>query len=179
MFKITLPCSGKVTDEVDVQILINILGYVDDSQDSSSLSSSSILDEQQQQQADQFQAQLASAESMMQSDQASEQSGKRLVSHTLAIKRKKICTVNPVPVQHRVSTLAKSQPPTPVPHTMDWSTQAPPQQVSVFVCVQTLKINNLSLSLIKSITIILCCLSHWKKHEKEETLLNSLFVELN
>lgn len=134
MFKITLPCSGKVTDEVDVQILINILGFVDDSQDSSS-PSSSILDQQQQQQADQLQAQLASAESMMQSDQASEQSGKRLVSHTLAIKRKKICTVHPVPVQARVPPLAKSQPPTSVPHTMDWSTQTPPAQVSVFVCV--------------------------------------------
>lgn len=144
VFKITLPCSGKVTDEVDVQVLINILGSVDDSPDasssspSSSSSSSSLNSDQSQ--LDVSPSQIAPADTM-QSDQASDQQPaadkQHLVSHTLAIKRKKICTVHPVPVQPRVHQQpTKNQPPPETPNNKwpyaDWSTTSPsPAQVSV------------------------------------------------
>lgn len=144
VFKITLPCSGKVTDEVDVQVLINILGAIDDSQDlppssssssSSSPSPSSLNSDQGQ--LDVSPSQMASADAM-QSDQASDQqataSNQHIVSYTLAIKRKKICTVHPVPVQPRVHQPSKNQqlPSESVNKwsNVDWPTQSP-TQVSV------------------------------------------------
>lgn len=54
VFKITLPCSGRLSDEVDVQVLINITGLVEPSDALSGRA--------------------------------------RFVSHTLAVRRKKICT---------------------------------------------------------------------------------------
>ena len=122
MFKITLPCSGKVTDETDVQVLINVSGQV-------------LVDEEPQQAAGLFselQDELPAAAAPRASSQAvgaaapadnsTTPSGStgtttqepqaatgamqadepqprrtKFVSHTLAIKRKKICTMHPVP----------------------------------------------------------------------------------
>lgn len=70
VFKITLPCSGRVTDEVDVQVLINISGQP---------------------------AELDALEL------ADEPTSERLISYTLAIKRKKICTSQPIQVQPRTA----------------------------------------------------------------------------
>lgn len=147
MFKITLPCSGKLTDEVDVQVLINIAGLVPLSSDAAAneytdgtaaLDSTAAGTPTQEQQADYQLARAVHAQQnellnqaggnlslggssssttsgttsppagsqqgdQMQADEAAGSAGKmrapmRHVSHTIAIKRKKICTMHPVPV---------------------------------------------------------------------------------
>ena len=201
VFKITLPCSGKVTDEVDVQVLINILGWLPpadefdlagarlggassvgrDSDEGAAVEQSGrdfggSADEHQvaralaaansagpslgggggtadgapqpssngsaqaQQQDQQMQADEASAGSPAAASAAAAAAGgapqMRLVSHTLAIKRKKICTMHPVHVQPMARTTGAEllRPPTqpilnaqlasPAPP----AAQAPPQQ---------------------------------------------------
>lgn len=103
VFKITLPCSGKVTDEVDVQVLINILGQVEED---SSLGVASSGNAEQHAPAPLEQAGRVS--------EAPETSS-RLVSHTLAIKRKKICTIHPMPVHPRPPTQPVLPAATPTP----------------------------------------------------------------
>lgn len=98
MFKITLPCSGSVTDEVDVQVLINITGYVEAEPD---LLATSAAEQPLSGSAGEQSTNLSSQSDQMQSDQAATDSGAqklRLVTHSLAIKRKKICTQHPVQV---------------------------------------------------------------------------------
>lgn len=92
MFKITLPCSGKVTGEVDVQVLIKITGFVpaDELEEAAYLEpASEVLAANS--------SGLAEA-NLMQSDEPPSNERLRLVDHTLAIKRMKICTMHPVPV---------------------------------------------------------------------------------
>lgn len=137
VFKITLPCSGKRTDEVDVQVLINISGMVPVETNNNDMISGdqegTVSPAQDQLNADMQLAsmtmarqQLATAQQMatgdininstdgMQSDEAV-QPMMRLVSHTLVIKRKKICTMHPVPIQPTPKVWPANQPTTRVP----------------------------------------------------------------
>lgn len=131
VFKITLPCSGRLTDEVDVQVLINIMGLVPVASASNgqlvdgdlygaggesavaTQQASAELARAVQQQTELLTAAQANSSTgqngaeQMQADEANGRLGgvqpkqpqMRMVSHTIAIKRKKICTQHPVPVQ--------------------------------------------------------------------------------
>lgn len=106
VFKITLPCSGKVNDELDVQVLINITGQIEQ-QDSSADLESDLLDAANAQ-IDSASSSSSTQVESMQSDQAVRW---RQVSHTLTIKRKKICTAHPLPVQARpAQSIVQHQP---------------------------------------------------------------------
>jgi hypothetical protein len=203
VFKITLPCSGKITDEVDVQVLINIMGLVpvssgpagqlqQDSQDAeedadglgqsaaAGEASSSVSDYQlaravQQQSellaaggqagspptsaggpansstansgADQMQAdqQQAAGEPALGATGAAavgqtkrlaagqqglmQQPPMRMVSHTLAIKRKKICTMHPVPVQPAHPRHPEIRPPNQPPQLIGSVPPPPPPPI--------------------------------------------------
>ena len=170
VFKITLPCSGKITDEVDVQVLINIMGLVPVAEERSSDNGSASGDQvgadqldqvEQQQQQEQIasdyqlaraiqqqqnelmaannyinnnnsggnQSALGTDQPLMQADESKDGSVQatqmnkrqrpqmRMVSHTLAIKRKKICTMHPVPVQPVASRQPEIRPPNQAPST--------------------------------------------------------------
>lgn len=126
VFKITLPCSGKVTDETDVQVLINISGLVP-ADEFGQAAGEEPLGGQDQLVAEQV-AQLARAEQQSASGANSTNVAElaasgmladeaelvrptlRPVAHTLAIKRKKICTVAPLPVHGRAIVRPSTQP---------------------------------------------------------------------
>lgn len=167
VFRITLPCSGKFTSEVDVEVFINISGFVPvdeappslaanfspgaaSDEDSAEAGSAADMDAEASAVAAsavaatpggagdgdesggrEISASGGSAADQMQSDQAQDstvaaaasekQPQLRQVSHTLAIKRKKICTMQPVlvhpnihpatqPTQKPILAPAQSQP---------------------------------------------------------------------
>lgn len=86
VFKITLPCSGKLSAEVDVQVLIQLSCL---QPDLSSQAANNLQDGQQQ--AD-------SNNSLNGLDQQQQATTFRTFSHTLAVRRKKICTQQAQPV---------------------------------------------------------------------------------
>lgn len=94
-----------MTDEVDVQVLINITGYV------------SAADEELSGVQQPELGNATSADALMQADGGVLVDKMRLVSHTLAIKRKKICTQNPISVQAMGQTPPNTAAPAPrLPH---------------------------------------------------------------
>lgn len=127
MFKITLPCSGSVTDEVDVQVLINITGYVEAEPD---LVATSAGEPASGPANGEQSSNLSSQGDQMQSDQATDSQKLRLVTHTLAIKRKKICTQHPVQVDQ------PARRPIRIDH---WPPLAPPGHTSASTLAPTLR----------------------------------------
>lgn len=237
MFRVTLPCSGKFTDEVDVSVIINITGFVpvdesivgaadslpigsssaddedeleqnpaaaaaasaaaaagepavrtaattggEDASTSTVASSSSSLSTQSQPSsagnssaatttaAAGTDEASASSRNLMQSDQEDSSSSAHLqptrivlrpVSHTLNIKRKKICTMHPVPVQP--NTYPPTQPTQrPVLPTAPGSSGSGNSiSAAKWPAIQSQSADQVVSSFLKKINLLLACAHCW------------------
>lgn len=111
VFKITLPCSGKLSDEVDVQVLINISGFVPvelgnldprsagssapGSELTGAASSSGNPDLAPNERPDPAPSPSSAVPQSAEMSDSHAPSRLRQVSHILAVRRKKICTQRP------------------------------------------------------------------------------------
>lgn len=119
MFKITLPCSGKLTDEVDVQILIDVVGQLE----SAPQPNADTDDEQP--------TPTAGADDDTGSTGATGKAARSrratVVAHKLAIKRKKLCLA--APQQQQAAVAAQHQLPAHRPATSVWPANNNVQQM--------------------------------------------------